>query len=207
MQVERTVDHETNQTMTERTVDSEWHRSTLMHDLASAVLLLLIDMEKNTFCKGDSHGLLVLSTRLFFSRCEQHQHQHQHFVGLKRLTPTILCMLCVIWVLQISTMAEVMNSFNAYFFLVIRARSRLPAHVVSIYETQNWSERSPESKRRTWIHCVRCGMWASAQNVWDFQLELPTPKRLLLRHWHSGLVIQSGGRRCERATLDQLLKC
>ena len=32
---------------------------------------------------------------------------------------------------------EVMNSFNAYFFLVIRARSRLPAHVVSIYETQN----------------------------------------------------------------------
>lgn len=36
--------------------------------------------------------------------------------------------------------SEVMNSFNAYFFLVIRARSRLPAHVVSIYETQNWAE-------------------------------------------------------------------
>jgi len=31
----------------------------------------------------------------------------------------------------------VMNAFNAYFFLVIRARARLPAHVVSIYETQN----------------------------------------------------------------------
>eukprot|EP00913_Durusdinium_trenchii_P012318 g11563.t1 len=31
----------------------------------------------------------------------------------------------------------VMNAFNAYFFLVIRARARLPAHLVASYETQN----------------------------------------------------------------------
>ena len=29
----------------------------------------------------------------------------------------------------------VMNAFNAYFFLVIRSRARLPAHLVAKYET------------------------------------------------------------------------
>lgn len=107
-----------------------------MHDFASAVLLLLT--WKNTCCKGDSHCLLVLTTRLFFLSANNISISISSILlDLKRLTPTILCMLCVIWVLQISMMAEVMNSFNAYFFLVIRARSRLPAHVVSIYETQN----------------------------------------------------------------------
>ena len=32
---------------------------------------------------------------------------------------------------------QVMNAFNAYFFLVVRARARLPAQVVASWETRS----------------------------------------------------------------------
>lgn len=116
------------------------HWSSLMQDLASAVLLLSIDMKKQ-LCKKEIPIVSSCVAQASFFSVRTNISIISISIGdlldLKRLTPTILCMLCVVWVLQIAVVAEVMNSFNAYFFLVIRARSRLPAHVVSIYETQN----------------------------------------------------------------------